>query len=197
MSDIFAKAYMNAPKENKIIFFKTKHERPEIFAKAAFLHAKFVNHYRVVAIKGIDPDHFFDFEEVLRTKFPLITQVFTMTSTHTRNVSGYYIRRYNLLCTTEDFVQLATKLQEGLSRLYIKHATEVHPTQFSDGMKPVGVVSNFPGKIGLHGGALVGSYSSLTTRNSYLTHCTSVFDDDERPATTSAQLQLPQQCPHL
>jgi hypothetical protein len=39
-------------------------------------------------------------------------------------------------------------------------------------------VSNFPGKIGVHGGASVGSGNSLTTRNSYSTHCVSVFFDD-------------------
>jgi hypothetical protein len=175
MSDIFAKAYIHAPKENK--FIKTKHEHPETFAKAAFLHAKFVNEHRVVAIKGIDPDHFFDFEEVLRTEFPLITQVFTTASTYTRNIGGYYDGRYNLLCATDDFVQLAKELHEDLSPLYIKHATEVYSTKLSDDMEPVSVVSNFPGKIGVHGGASVGSNSSLTTRNTYLTHCASVFDE--------------------
>jgi hypothetical protein len=43
LSDIFAKAYLTVPKENKFIFFKTKHESPETFAKAAFIHANFVN----------------------------------------------------------------------------------------------------------------------------------------------------------
>jgi hypothetical protein len=89
LSDIFAKAYTKVPKENKFIFFKPKHESLEIFAKAAFIHAKFVNDPRIVAIKGIDPDHFFHFEEVLRTEFSLIEQVFTMVSTHTRNIHGH------------------------------------------------------------------------------------------------------------
>jgi hypothetical protein len=124
LSDIFAKAYF--PKENKFIFFKTKHESPETFAKAAFIHAKSVNDHQVVAIKGIDPDYFFDFEEVLRTEFSLIEQVFTTASTHTRNVHGHYIRRYNLLCRTEHFVELAKALHDELSPLYIKHAIEVH-----------------------------------------------------------------------
>jgi hypothetical protein len=178
LSDIFAKAYLTVPKENKFIFFKTKHESPETFAKAAFIHAKFVNDHRVVAIKGIDPDYFFDFEEVLRTEFSLIKQVFTTASTHTRNVHGHYLGRYNLLCRTEHFVELAKALHDELSPLYIKHAIEVHAMELTDGMEPVDVVSNFPGKIGVHGGASVGSGNSLTTRNSYSTHCVSVFFDD-------------------
>jgi hypothetical protein len=40
MSNIFAKAYKNAPKEDKFIFFKMKLESPETLAKAAFLHEK-------------------------------------------------------------------------------------------------------------------------------------------------------------
>jgi hypothetical protein len=50
--------------------------------------------------------------------------------------------------------------------------------ELNDGMEPVDVVSNFPGKIGVHGGASVESGNSLTTRNSYSTHCVSVFIDD-------------------
>jgi hypothetical protein len=49
--------------------------------------------------------------------------------------------------------------------------------QLSDGMEPVGVVSKFPGKIGMQGGASVGSDSSLTTRNSYMTQGASVLDE--------------------
>jgi hypothetical protein len=178
LSDIFAKAYLKVPKEKKFIFFKTKYESTETFAKAAFIHAKFVNDHRVVAIKGIDPDYFFDFEEVLRTEFSLTEQVFTTASTDTGNVHGHYIGRYNLLCRTEHFVELAKALHDELSPLYIKHAIEVHAMELNDGMEPVDVVSNFPGKIGVHGGASVESGNSLTTRNSYSTHCVSVFIDD-------------------
>jgi hypothetical protein len=71
----------------------------------------------VVAIKGIDPEYFFDFEEVLRTEFSLIEQVFTTASTHTRNVHGHYLGRYNLLCRTEHFVELAKALHDELSPL--------------------------------------------------------------------------------
>jgi hypothetical protein len=166
LSDIFAKAYLKVPKENKFIFFKANHGHPETFAKAAFIHAKFVNDHRVVAIKGIDPDYFFDFEDVLRTDFSFIEQVFTTASTCTRNGHGHYIGRYNLLCHTEHFVELAKELHDELSPLYIKHAIEVHSVQLNDGMETVDVVSNFPGKI------------SLTTRNSYSTHCVSVFFED-------------------
>jgi hypothetical protein len=178
LSDIFAKAYLKVPKENKFIFFKTKCKSPETFAKVAFIHAKFVNDHRVIAIKGIDPDYFFDFEDILRTEFSLIEQVSTTVSIHTRNVHGHYIGRYNLLCRAEHFVELAKALHDELSPLYIKHAIEVHTMELNDGMEPVDVVSNFPGKIGVHGGASVGSGNSLTTRNSYSTHCVSVFFDD-------------------
>jgi hypothetical protein len=68
---------LKVPKENKFIFFKTKQESPETFATAAF---KFVNDHWVVAIKGIDPDYSVDFEDVLRTEFSLIEQVFTTAS---------------------------------------------------------------------------------------------------------------------
>jgi len=179
MSDIFARAFMNEPKEKKFIFFKTKHESPEIFAKAAFVHAKFVDSHRVVAIKGINPDHYFDFEEELRTAFPPIKDIFRTASTTARNVSGHYVGRYNLLCSTEDFVPLANELHDHLSPLYIKHATEVHGVQLSNGMEPVLVVSKFPGKPGLYGGSSVGSVSSLTTRNSYNTEIASVFEGSE------------------
>jgi hypothetical protein len=181
LSDIFAKAYLKILKENKFIFFKTKHESPETFAKAAFIHAKFVNDHRIVAIKGIDPDYLFDFEEVLRTEFSLIEQVFTTASTHTRNIHGHYIGRYNLLCRAEHFVELAKALHDELSLLYIKHAIKVHAMELTDGMEPVDVVSNFPGKIGVHGGASVGSGNSLTTKPSPHHH-------------TSRQRQLSQQC---
>jgi hypothetical protein len=194
LSDIFAKAYLKVPKENKFIFFKTKHESPETFAKAAFIHAKFVNDHHVVTIKGIDPDYFFDFEDVLRKEFSLIEQVFTTASTYTRNVHGHYIVRYNLLCRTEHFVELAKELHDELSPHYIKHAIEVHAMELNDGMEPVDVVSNFPGKIGVHRGASVGSDSSLTTRNSYSTYCVSVFFDDvdiEYEAEMNAQPPTP------
>jgi hypothetical protein len=96
MSEIFARACTNVPKDDKCIFFKTQHESPETSAKAAFLHAKFVNAHRVVAIKGIDPHHHFDFEELLHTEFPLIKNIFTTASTNNPNDSGQYIGRYNL-----------------------------------------------------------------------------------------------------
>jgi hypothetical protein len=112
LSNIFAKAYLKVPKENKFIFFKTKNESPETFAEAAFIHAKFVNDLRVVAIKGIDPDYFFDFEDVFRTEFSLIEQVFTTASTYTSNGNGHYIGRNNLLCPTEHFVELAKELHD-------------------------------------------------------------------------------------
>jgi hypothetical protein len=187
---------LTVPKENKFIFFKTKHESPETFAKAAFIHAKFVNNHRVVAIKGIDPDYFFDFDEVLRTEFCLIEQVFTTALTFTRNCHGHYIGRYNLLCRTEHFVELAKELHDELSPLYIKHAIEVHAMQLNDGMEPVDVVSNFPGKIGVHGGDSVGSGSSLTTRNSYSTHCISVFFDDV-DIESEAEMNVQPPTPHL
>jgi uncharacterized protein YukE len=87
-------------------------------------------------------------------------------------------------------VELAKELHDELSPLYIKHAIEVHAMQLSDGMEPVVVVSNFPRKLGLHGGASVGS--SLTTRNSYSTHCASViFDDVNVEFATAMDTQPP------
>jgi hypothetical protein len=44
-------------------------------------------------------------------------------------------------------------------------------------MEPVEVTSKFPGKPGMYRGSSVGSGNSLTTRDSYLTHCDSVFDE--------------------
>jgi hypothetical protein len=67
--------------------------------------------------------------------------------------------------------------------------------QLSDGMEPVGVVFNYPGKIGLHGGISVGSDSSLTTRNAYSTHCASVFDDINVEFETEMDAQP--RTPHL
>jgi hypothetical protein len=67
-----------------------------------------------------------------------------------------------LLCQTEHFVQRAKELPDELSQLYIKHATEVHAMQLSNDMEPVGVVSNFPRKIGLYGGASVAVWQPET-----------------------------------
>jgi hypothetical protein len=68
--------------------------------------------------------------------------------------------------------------------------------ELNDGMEPVDVVSNFPGKIGVHGGASVGSGNSLTTRNSYSTHCVSVFFDDV-DIESEAEMNVQPPTPHL
>jgi hypothetical protein len=119
-----------------------------------------------------------NFERELRTRFPTIKDVFTTASTTTLNEGGHYIGRYNLLCSVDNFVPLAKELHEHLSPLYIKHVTEVQKLQeLSQDMEPVEVITKFPGKPGIYSGSSVGSGSSLTTQDSYLTHCDIAFDE--------------------
>jgi hypothetical protein len=77
----------------------------------------------------------FEFEWRMLEKYPEIKDIFITPTTSTKNPAGRPIGRYNLLCTTENFVSLASRLYKELDSFcheYLGHA--------------VGVVSKFPGK---------------------------------------------------
>lgn len=185
MKDILAKAFpINDKATSGFIFYGDRRSHPTIFSKAVHRQAEITDQYRVVAIKGIDPEFMFDFEGPLCQEFPSILKVLRTPSTYRLGDDGLTTGRYNLLCKKDEFVTLARSLSQGLIQCY--HALlDKAGVEISHEVS-VTVVSKFPSGDDKSLGSL--SESSLTTRNSYLTTLETAFseydpDDSTIPST--------------
>jgi hypothetical protein len=115
------------------------------FAKLLDLQTACTNHHRIVAIKGIRPDHMFQFDVELRKTHPEILQVFRTPTTNYLNCGGEPIGRYNLLCKTKDFVTLANTLNTTLAETYRTFLQRMEISTFdTHHAEDVCVVSRFP-----------------------------------------------------
>ncbi|KAL3914286.1 MAG: hypothetical protein SGARI_000205 [Bacillariaceae sp.] len=173
MTNMMSTAYENTPTDYRFVVFKSRHDGTDAFATAVHWHAKFVNDHRVVAVKGINNDEIFSMAPVLQ-RFPEILDVYRTHSTYNLNSTGQPIGRHNFLCKQDKFLALARALHENLLPAYSTYLTSKGLEFDPDTMEAVTVVSHFPGKPGFDEDDY--SDSSLTTRDSYMTQCASVFE---------------------
>jgi hypothetical protein len=122
---------------------------------------------RVVAIKGINPDHLFDFEVRIRETFPTVLQVLETTNSRTLNHSNRPYGKFHLLCTKQALLPLAQQLQDKLSQLYTTYLQSqlIDP---HEGDEKVEVLSKLPSGPG-----------SETSRNTYSSIYTSRYLESE------------------
>jgi hypothetical protein len=150
------------------MFYRLRHHDPMTFAKAVHKQALYQESHRIVAIKGI-PD-MWSFEVHLRHEFPAIKAVLDTPSTNTANANGLPINRYNLLCSTDDFVSLARDLHHRMTSVL---ETNVDLSKISPETEPAAVISRFPGRTSTNS---VDS-SSHTSRASYYSIWTTEMAD--------------------
>jgi hypothetical protein len=156
------------PDGPRLMFYRLRHHDPMTFAKAVHKQALYQESHRIVAIKGI-PD-MWSFEPPLCKEFPAIKAVLDTPSTNTANASGLPINRYNLLCSTADFVSLARDLHHRMTSVL---ATTVDLSKLSPETEPAAVISRFPGRTSTDS---VDS-SSHTSRASYYSNWTTEMAD--------------------
>ena len=120
--------------------YRCRHVSYRAFGGAITLQRELEDSYRVVAIAGIHPDHFFDFEVRLRQTFPEVIQVLETTSTSLANEAMQPYGKYNLLCSKAAFPTLVTKVEDNLASLYAEYlqSRDLEPV---DGAQPVEMIS--------------------------------------------------------
>ncbi|KAG7357425.1 hypothetical protein IV203_002113 [Nitzschia inconspicua] len=155
-------------------FVIQRRSHPAIFAKAVHRQAEYEAKHRIVAIHGIRPDTMFEFDVVLRQKFPQILQVYRTPTTAYLNCGGEPLGRYNLLCKTTAFTDLARALHIKLAEAYHTFVQQISTPQLdTTHAEEVRVVSRFPTP------STPGSQATLTTRHSYITCSHSVLTEQE------------------
>lgn len=176
---ILAAANKNTNPELLFIFHRQRYQHPEAFAKAVLQQNAREDSKRIVVVKGLDPDHMFEFDLRLKETYPDIEDIFITPTTSGKNPAGRPIGRYNLLCDKEKFVSLARRLYNELDSFYNEYL--IHKGLESTAVdETVGVVSKFPGK---HQDGLASdiSESTINTRDSYMSSCASLLDTMDLP----------------
>jgi hypothetical protein len=128
--------------------------------------------YRVVAVEGILPDHFFRFEATLRQQFPEIENVLPTLKSTAHNHHGLPIGRYNILCKKSNFFTLAKKLHQEFTSLYHQHLQD-NGVELQENHQAVRVTSRFPRSDDSLG--MIPSMDSTT----FFTHSASIFEDSQ------------------
>jgi hypothetical protein len=176
LSKLIHRAFAHPTPDFMFILYRQRNSHPEVFAKATLRQSECEANMRVVAVKGLNPEHMPTFEKFLRNRFPAIEAVYSTPTTTSANPSGKPIGRYNLLCLVHQFVSLAQQLGEELSSLYNDHVAQ-HGVTPADTDEPVAVVSRYPGSSRYGDGDSEWSEHSLSTRNSFYSGCASALDE--------------------
>ncbi|KAG7371967.1 hypothetical protein IV203_018109 [Nitzschia inconspicua] len=174
LREILNKAFSSKNENLLFVLFEQRRSHPAIFAKAVHRQAEYEAKHRIVAIHGIRPDTMFEFDVVLRQSFPQILQVYRTPTTAYLNCGGEPLGRYNLLCKTTAFTDLARALHIKLAETYHTFVQQIATPQLdTTHEEEVRVVSRFPTP------STPGSQATLTTRHSYITCSHSVLTEQE------------------
>jgi hypothetical protein len=172
--------------EDLFIFHRQRYQSPRSFENAIRKQNEIEATKRVVAVKGLHPAYMFRFSEVLTANYPAIEDIFSTPKTSELNPVGKPIGRYNLLCTKENFVDLATKLSAELAEIYQEYLikSDIETSALDE---TVEVVSRFPGKRGLRQEDEF-SGTTIKSRDSLISNCVSVLEALEFPAAMDEEL---------
>jgi len=170
----FSKSRLN-PDEIRFVYYSQRHlPDDDTFVKAINYQRQIASEQRVVAIRGLDPDHEFSFEVSLREAFPAIKKVLCTRASRAPNQNELPVGRYNLLCAKQDLYTLAHELHTKLQPLYQSWLSSEGLVP-EDGAEVIRVVSN----LSLSGDRSVGSNNTYDTRSTLVASCTSAFQDYE------------------
>jgi hypothetical protein len=122
MEELLDKVFLDSTaKDLKFLYYKERHVHLDVLYKAIQTQRHHEESYRVVAVEGILPDHFFRFESILCQYFPEIESVLPTSKSTAHNHHGLPIGRCNILCKKSKFSTLAKKLHQDFNRLYHQH----------------------------------------------------------------------------
>jgi hypothetical protein len=110
--------------DDMFIFHRQRYQSPKSFENAIRRQNEIESSKRIIAVKGLNPAHMFHFSEILRANFSKNEDIFATPNTFDLNPGGQPLGRYNLLCTKDDFIELATSLSISLASTYQTFLTQ-------------------------------------------------------------------------
>jgi hypothetical protein len=165
MEELLDKVFLDSTANDlNFVYYKERHVHLDVFYKAIQKQRHHEESYRVVAVEGILPDHFFRFKATLREHFPEIEGVLPTSKSTAHNHHGLPIGRYNILCKKSNFS----------TSLYHQHLQNNDVVELQENHQAVRVTSRLP-----RSDDSSSTIPSMDSRTTFFTHSASIFEDSQ------------------